>query len=189
MTLNPNRDRLHPMMGKFSDIPSLLNQHLQDSSTGGLDAIVFDVGMSSNQLDDPSRGFSYQHDGPLDMRMSGNDSDSDLTASTIVNRNLFLFLKFTNKSNLISSSDFTENQLAQILKDFGEESQALKIARGIVQHRDRYGFLETTKQLSDLVIKITSNKYGRWRLGERHPAVRTYEIFSASTYCNTGEAH
>jgi 16S rRNA C1402 N4-methylase RsmH len=64
-----------------------------------LDAILFDIGMSSNQLSDPSRGFSYQLDGPLDMRMS-NHSGTALTAKTIVNSKHFYWKVNVSFANL-----------------------------------------------------------------------------------------
>ena len=78
-----NRNRLIPLHGRFSQITALLQNEMR-YETPCLDAIIFDIGMSSNQLSDPSRGFSYQLDGPLDMRMS-NHSETALTAETIVN--------------------------------------------------------------------------------------------------------
>lgn len=92
------------------------------------DVIFFDLGISSPHLDDASRGFSYLRDGPLDMRF---DDSSPLTAAGILN-------------------GFTENQIANILYEFGEVRTAKKVARGIIEQRRKQKFAKT----SDLVKSV-----------------------------------
>jgi 16S rRNA (cytosine1402-N4)-methyltransferase len=91
-------------------------------------AVLFDLGVSSPQLDDPDRGFAYSYDAPLDMRM---DVSSPLTAADVVNT-------------------YPAARLAAVLRDFGEERFALRIARALVRERDREP-LTTTKQLTDII--------------------------------------
>ncbi len=121
------------------------------------DAILADLGVSSMQIDDPQRGFSYARPGPLDMRM---DQSRGRTLS-----------------GLLSSID--EEELQQALAELGDEPQAALIARAIVAARDQ-GAIETTAQLSDIVRHATGQS-GPWRLHpERgkwniHPAARTFQ--------------
>ncbi len=119
---------------KFGDQVKIMNQDfysamLQLSECGTtFDLILADFGVSSPQLDNGERGFSYQHDGPLDMRM---DSRQKLTAHDVVNK-------------------YSERELAEIFVKFGEEpkGRAKMLAREIVHHRP----INTTKELTDLII-------------------------------------
>lgn len=92
-----------------------------------VDGVLLDLGVSSHQLDDPSRGFSYQYDEPLDMRMS----QSGMTAADLVNT-------------------YSEEELTRILYQYGEEKYARNIARNIVKHREIQP-IRTTGELVDLV--------------------------------------
>ena len=87
----------------------------------GVDGMLIDLGVSSHQLDEPSRGFSYMHDAPLDMRM---DQDGAYTAYEVVN-------------------DMTEEELFRIIKEYGEEKWAKRIAQFIVEERKQKS-IETT---------------------------------------------
>jgi 16S rRNA (cytosine1402-N4)-methyltransferase len=110
--------------------------------------IVIDLGLSSMQLDTPERGFSFQTEGPLDMRF---DPTQSLTAEDIVNR-------------------WTEHDLADVIWRYGEEQQSRRIARSIVQARP----LQTTRQLAEVIARAA----GRGRGGSRshvHPATRTFQ--------------
>lgn len=109
------------------------------------DIILADLGVSSPQLDNRERGFSFQSDGPLDMRM---DRRQDITAAMIANT-------------------YPMDKLAQIIAKFGEEpwSAAKRIANAIVEARP----LESTRQLSDVVKSVSR------RGGKRHPATRTFQ--------------
>lgn len=114
-----------------------------------VDGVLFDVGVSSPQLDDPQRGFTYRHDAPLDMRM---DLEQAITARDLVN-------------------DTPERELADIIRRYGEERWAARIARFIVERR-RQAPLETTGELVE-VIKAAIPASAR-RTGP-HPARRTFQ--------------
>jgi len=113
----------------------------------GVDGIIMDLGMSSNQLGDAARGFSFMHDGPLDMRM---DPREPTTAAELVN-------------------ELEEEDLARILFEYGEERNARKIARVIVEHRAEAP-LRTTGELAALVERV-----GRPGRGRIHAATRTFQ--------------
>ena len=113
--------------------------------------ILLDLGVSSMQIDTPERGFSFYADAPLDMRF---DPSADLTAADLVNH-------------------LSEAELSDLLFKYGEERQARKIARAIVQSRP----LTTTRQLAELVEK-TAGRASRGRSGQKsrlHPATLTFQ--------------
>ena len=115
--------RLHLLQGCFGDMVALLT----DAGVASLDGVVLDLGVSSYQLDDPARGFSFRADGPLDMRM-GNHGP---TAADVVN-------------------SAEEQVLADILFQFGEERQSRRIARAIVTER-RAAPIDTTARLAAII--------------------------------------
>ena len=102
---------------------------------GKVDGILMDIGVSSPQIDDPTRGFSFEKDGPLDMRM---DQSSSLTAKTIVNT-------------------YSKQDLAYIFKVYGEENFAAKVATAIVRQREIKPF-ETTLELSEFIKRVIGGK-------------------------------
>lgn len=114
---------------------------------GRVDGVLLDLGVSSPQLDNPDRGFSFLHDGPLDMRM---DSSSGQSAAQWL-------------------ADVTEKELVQVLFDYGEERFARRIAKAIVQARASSP-ISTTKQLAELAIAAVPfvDKH-------KHPATRTFQ--------------
>lgn len=116
------------------------------------DVILMDLGVSSPQLDQPERGFSFQAEGPLDMRM---DRSASLTAADIVNT-------------------YREADLARILSSYGEESLArsLSIAHAIVTHRP----LTTTLELANLITDVFGGKRGKI-----HPATKTFQALRLAT--------
>jgi len=109
--------RLHVVEGQFGEIDSLLGKYEVTALDGGL---VLDVGFSSDQMDDPSRGFSFRDDGPLDMRMSA----SGPTAADVVN-------------------EASEQELADIIYTYGEERRARRVAAAIVAARAVRPFTRT----------------------------------------------
>lgn len=157
-----NKDRLLPMHGTFSQIPQLLEQYFPDQNKPFLDGMVFDIGVSSNQLDDPKRGFSFKIDGPLDMRM--HQSDDYLSAETIVNSMFSCYLII----------GFSQDELANIIAEFGQDRKAKKIARSIVLARQK-NVISSTVQLAEIVKESVVGKNGSWMVGQRHPAVRTFQ--------------
>ena len=125
---------------------------------GEVDGILLDLGVSSPQLDEPGRGFSFRADGPLDMRM---DRSRDVTAASLV-------------------ATRTEEELADILRTLGEEPNARRIARAIVQTRAARP-IETTGQLAGLVERTVG------RHGPHHPATRTFQALRMAVNDEVGE--
>src|SRR2546423_5310046 len=113
------------------------------------DAILFDLGVSSMQIDRPERGFSYASDAPLDMRM---DPSEELSAADVVNR-------------------FSERELTDVFRRYGEERFARQIARAIVRRRRQQRFART----AELVDTIKSAIPAPARFGEGHPAKRVFQ--------------
>jgi len=114
-----------------------------------VDGIVIDLGVSSMQLDTPERGFSFQAEGPLDMRF---DPSQPLTAEDIVN-------------------GWTERDLADLIWRYGEEQQSRRIARAIVQARP----LHTTRELAELIARNAGSRKGSPGRSRMHPATRTFQ--------------
>jgi len=127
----------------FVDVKWVLSSHGIEK----VDGILLDLGVSSMQIDTAERGFSFRHSGPLDMRM---DPSGKLSAAEVVN-------------------SYSETDLARILRDYGEERFASRIARAIVDARRR-GPIRTTTELSELVE--SSYPHGPRR---GHPARRTFQ--------------
>jgi len=138
-------DRAVLLHGHFMD----LKQHLTANGIGQVDGILFDLGVSSLQLEEPARGFSFQVDGPLDMRM---DQSISGTAADLVNQ-------------------WPEAQLADAIFQFGEERFSRRIARGIVRARERHA-LATTKELVSVIEGAVPANY---RHGRLHCATRTFQ--------------
>ncbi len=134
------------LQGNFSELDRLLSQ----ASIPYVDGFLFDLGVSSPQLDVPERGFSYREDAPLDMRM--DPGHQTLTAAEVI-------------------AAYSEADLARILRDFGEERWATRIAAFIVATR-AHRPIETTSQLVE-VIKAAIPAAARREGG--HPATRTFQ--------------
>jgi len=127
------------------------------------DGIVLDLGVSSFQLDDPARGFSFMHDGPLDMRM---DTSGGMTAAA-----------------LLDSLDGDWRRLAGILGDFADEPAAGRIAKAIVAGHARQP-ITTTRQLADVVEHAVGGRRG----APRHPATRTFQALRIAVNAETEQA-
>ncbi len=128
---------------------SNIREILQELEVPGIDGALLDIGVSSFQLDNKERGFSYMQDAPLDMRMNREDS---FTAYDVVN-------------------GYDRRQLADIIKKYGEEKWALRISEFIVKERAK-GAIETTGQLVDIIkaaIPASARRDGP------HPAKRTFQ--------------
>ena len=129
----------------YSDLDRILTENAPD----GVDGILFDIGVSSHQLDEKDRGFSYMQDAPLDMRMN---REQELTAYTVVNT-------------------YSEDELNRILKEYGEEKWARRIAKFIVEFRADKP-IETTGELVDVIRRAIPK--GAREEGS-HPAKRTFQ--------------
>ena len=123
-----------------------------------LDGVVLDIGISSMQIDEAERGFSFRFDGPLDMRMEASGQSA---------------------ADLVNEAD--EGVLANIIYHYGEERRSRAVARAIVEAR-RKAPLTTTKQLADLVAGIV-----RAEPGGAHPATRTFQALRIAVNDELGE--
>lgn len=139
--LNRWSERLTIVHGNFADVAEIAEQNLMTNCSG----ILFDLGVSSPQLDTPERGFSFRFDAELDMRF---DSAGKLTAYDIVNK-------------------WPQAQLEDIISSLGEEPRARRVARGIVANRK----IETTRELADVVTKSLHWPVE----SRNHPATRTFQ--------------
>lgn len=148
--------RLIPLLGKFSDLPRLLSEH--DVRQHSVDGILFDFGCSSMQFDEADRGFSISKNGPLDMRMDRGSNSEQITAADVL-------------------AKAEEVDLVRILRVYGEEKAAKKIARAIVEARAAFHKIETTKQLADLVASCLSDTPFRMDKMQRpsHVATKTFQ--------------
>lgn len=142
--LRPFANRLTLIHANFSELPHLKSQ------LPTFDGILFDLGIASPHLDIPERGFSFQHDAPLDMRMN---QQQPMTAARIL-------------------SESSEQHLAEIFRDFGEESLARLIARRIVETRKEHP-LRSTTQLADLVREVYRRR--GYYDSRKHPATKVFQ--------------
>lgn len=145
------------LQGRFGNVVSLLNEHGLDKVNG----FVLDVGVSSMQIDNAERGFSFRYDGPLDMRM--DQSSSDETAADIVN-------------------DYEEEDLANLIYAYGEERLSRRIARAIVLRRKETPF-ECTSDLADVVRSAVPKKPN----DKIDPATRTFQALRIAVNDELGE--
>lgn len=143
--LAPYADRITLVHSNFCEIA----QVLKDLNVDGVDGILLDLGVSSPQLDDSSRGFSYMADAPLDMRMNNEDS---LSAYEVVN-------------------SWSYEELKRILFDYGEERYAPKIASAICKKREERP-IETTLELVDVIRSAMPAQALREK---QHPAKRSFQ--------------
>ena len=155
MALEAAQDRLEKevpgvpkklLKGNFGNLDELLCE----AEVPGVDAFLFDLGVSSPQLDIPGRGFSYREDAPLDMRM--DPETNTLTAAEVLNT-------------------YTEADLVRILRDYGEERYADRIAHEVVRRRER----EPLKTTGDFVEAIKAGIPAAARRHGGHPARRSFQ--------------
>jgi 16S rRNA (cytosine1402-N4)-methyltransferase len=116
------------------------------------DKLLLDLGWSSNQFENPKRGFSFMHDGPLTMTLSDNPETAVFTAHDIIN-------------------DWAEESLMDIIQGYGEERYAWKIVQAILKYRSEKT-IEGTLELAEIIASAVSNKY---RNGPIHPATKTFQ--------------
>ena len=144
----PNASVIHR---NYSEIDKVL----EELGIEAVDGILMDLGVSSHQLDEESRGFSYHSDAPLDMRMS----QSGMSAADVVNT-------------------FDEQQLAKIIFEYGEEKFSRRIASNIVRARETAP-IETTLQLADIVRESVPQKARR----EKNPCKKTFQAIRIAVNC------
>lgn len=150
--IEASKIRLAPYLDKITFVHSFNNEIdavLDSLGIGLIDGAVADLGVSSYQLDNAERGFSYMHDAPLDMRM---DEDSTVTAYDIVNKS-------------------SEQELKDILYAYGEENFAPRIAAAICKRRQNKPIVSTT-ELSDIIKSAMPEKA---KAGGHHPAKRSFQ--------------
>ncbi|MEM7601731.1 MAG: 16S rRNA (cytosine(1402)-N(4))-methyltransferase RsmH, partial [Verrucomicrobiota bacterium] len=140
--LSGYEDQFLPVRGNFEAMDSLLSHVGVDS----VDGILLDLGVSSRQLDDHSRGFSFRGDAALDMRM---DDRSSLTAAEVVN-------------------SWSEDELIRIFRDYGEERRAVRVAKAIVAAR-KQAPIESTMGLVEVVSRAIP------KTGPKNPATRVFQ--------------
>lgn len=138
-------DRVRIHEANYRDIRSVVRAEGRDE----VDGVLFDLGISSHELES-GRGFSFQHDEPLDMRMS--PTEETLTAWDIVN-------------------DYEEAELAALIWEYGEERHSRRVARAIVDRR-KHGRIQTTGELVDVIQSAIGGRYRGQRI---HPATRTFQ--------------
>ncbi len=138
------KTKLHFYQGSFTQMKEVFKEEKIEEVNG----VLFDFGVSSMQLDDPSRGFSFREEGPLDMRM---DKSSRVSAEEVVNR-------------------FSEKKLGEIFRELGEERNWKKIAKAIVRFREKER-IKTTRQLKEIVESVYFVR-GKKHL---HPATLTFQ--------------
>lgn len=134
--------RFRAVRGRFSDVLEVA----EEAGVREAGGVLYDLGVSSLQLDRAERGFSYRAEGPLDMRMG----DGDLTADDVVNT-------------------YPEHELVRVIREYGEERFAGRIARAIIRARERAP-LRTTRELAAVVAAAVPS-----RRGGPHPARRTFQ--------------
>ena len=150
-------DRVTLVQGSFGGLAGIL----ASLNVGGVDGMLFDLGVSSPQLDDGSRGFSYLQDAPLDMRM---DQSAPLTARDVVN-------------------GWSQEELKRVLWQYGEERYAGPIAAAIVRVRENAP-IETTGQLAELIRSAMPAKACREK---QHPAKRSFQAIRIAVNDELGE--
>jgi len=154
--LEKEEPRFQMIEGRFGDIQALLNEN----DIGRVDGFVLDIGVSSFQLDQAARGFSFMQDGPLDMRMS----QSGESAADIVNT-------------------YDEKEIADILYKYGDERKSRRIASAIVAQREQTPFTRTL-ELAELIEGVLGRKR---KPKDPHPATRSFQALRIAVNDEMGE--
>jgi len=151
--LQQYHNRITFVNDNFSNLKQIYNEQ---SSVSKVNGILFDLGISSLELEDLDRGFSFQHDGPLDMRFNKQQS---LTAAEIVNTWPF-------------------DKLKRAIQEYGQEPLAVEITKALLSKR-RNGLITKTKMLVEVILLAYRNKLGSHKevpwIGGTHPATRTFQ--------------
>ncbi|MEQ8369466.1 MAG: 16S rRNA (cytosine(1402)-N(4))-methyltransferase RsmH [Alphaproteobacteria bacterium] len=151
-------DRLIPLHGRFGDMAALCRRASPAAAERGVDGVALDLGFSSDQINTPDRGFSFQGDGPLDMRM---DTSQGQTAAELL-------------------AAISEADLARLLHDLGEEPAARRIARAIVETRQRMP-LRRTGELATIIRRAKGGS------GKTDPATRSFQALRMAVNDELGE--
>ena len=149
-----NDPRVELIRSEFAQLETIIRDRVDvsgESLAGQIDGLLFDLGVSSPQLDEANRGFSFLRDGPLDMRM---DPDKGVSAAQWL-------------------ASVSEAELRRVISKFGEERHAARIARAVVTARDETPVM-TTMQLAAIVESAVPAPYGRQR-SKKHPATKTFQ--------------
>ena len=149
--INSSNEKLSKIGDNFTIIKSnfkYMKEKLESLGITEVDGILFDLGVSSPQLDNVERGFSYHHDAKLDMRM---DQSNPFSAYDVVNT-------------------YSDKELARIFFEYGEEKYSNSIAKNIVKYREAKP-IETTLELVDIIKKSVPEKYSR----DKHPARKVFQ--------------
>ena len=146
---------LTAVKGNHGDLAAIARAHGWDA----VDGVLLDLGVSSPQLDEAERGFSFLREGPLDMRMDRSDG---VTAADLVNGE-------------------SAERLAEIFRDFGEEPQARRIAKALVAVREKGTRFATTTALADFIERLVG------RRGGHHPATRVFQALRMAVNDELGE--
>jgi 16S rRNA (cytosine1402-N4)-methyltransferase len=138
--------RFRAVHADFRDVARVMGEAGEREASG----VLADLGVSSLQFDTPGRGFSFRHDAPLDMRMDAEGQEE--TAAELLER-------------------LSEEEIARVIYEYGEERRSRRVARRIVERRERGEPVRTTAELAELVARAVGHKRG-----ERiHPATRTFQ--------------
>ena len=138
--------RFRAVHANFREISRILDEGGEQGPAG----VLADLGVSSLQFDTPERGFSFRHDAPLDMRMDATGDEE--TAAELLER-------------------LPEEEIARVIYEYGEERKSRRIARWVVERRERGEPLKTTGELAELVARAVGHKRG----DRVHPATRTFQ--------------
>ncbi|KAI9305323.1 MraW methylase family-domain-containing protein [Cunninghamella echinulata] len=169
--LQQYKGRLFPLLGRFGDVYHLTKKQLS-WSVPCFDGVVMDIGVSSGQIETPSRGFSYKLDGPLDMRMFSRGKEIDV--STLPDTEQALLRKSISAYEIVNF--FSREQIANIVYQYGGDRLSRKIASAIVDARQSQP-IETTSALASIIQKACPQP--RWKRGDddmvRNSAARTFQ--------------
>jgi len=155
-----------PQVNLIHDNFRNIDQIIANLGINSVDKILLDLGWSSNQFENPDRGFSFMHDGPLLMTLSENPETVVFTAYDIVN-------------------DWSPESIIDILEGYGEEKYAWHIAQAIVKSRD-ISPISSTLQLADIIKNAVPAKY---RNAAIHPATKSFQAFRIAVNDEMGALH
>ncbi|MCI4663454.1 MAG: 16S rRNA (cytosine(1402)-N(4))-methyltransferase RsmH [Neomegalonema sp.] len=155
------QNRLQLLEGCFGELDELADA----AGAPALNGVALDIGVSSMQIDEAARGFSFSKDGPLDMRMEGVEGG-------------------TSAAELIAEAD--ETQLANIIFHYGEERASRRIARAIIDARNDAP-IETTSRLAEIVEAATGGRFAGGKSGRVHPATKTFQALRIAINDEFGE--